>query len=267
MSRDSGSTFGGFVLAVLIGAGAGALLYYVLDEEARTAAEYGAGVFGIVLLTYLITSRLTGTRPAPGTGGRITELPRRPETFALTETEQWLGRARNAAQRLQAHRESAAADGTLGAALADAASHARTASEQLTRRVAAVTVIDAATSGGEDSRELRGEQMRLEREAAALPEGGAVRRAKEASARAVGERAASRERMEELRTVLVATVETLTLRLEAAAEHGGMLLSLRAADDAAATALDLTPLTTELEAVQAGLEELEALTQRLLTDS
>ncbi|WP_165986571.1 hypothetical protein [Streptomyces sp. YIM 98790] len=266
MSRDSGSTFGGFVTAVLIGAGAAALLHCVRDEELRTAGAYGAGVFGIVLLTYLIASRLTGTRPAPGTGGRITELPRQPETFALSETEQWLRRARTAADRLRAHRDSGAADGTLGAALTDAASHARAATEQLTRRVEAVTVIDTATSDGEDSRELRGEQMRLEREAASLPEG-AVRRAKEASARAVGERAASRERMEDLRTVLVATVETLTLRLEAAAEHGGMLLSLQAAGDAAASDIDLTPLTTELEAVQAGLEELEELTQRLLSDS
>jgi hypothetical protein len=117
------------------------------------------------------------------------------------------------------------------------------------------------TAGG-DSRELQAEQARLTNEAELLPPG-PVRQAKESSARAVADRTASLARLEELRQLLLATLESLTLRLEALAEHGGMLLSVQVASEAAAATLDLTPLTSELQAVQTGLDQLEELSRTL----
>ncbi|KUL22152.1 hypothetical protein ADL12_42685 [Streptomyces regalis] len=58
-------------------------------------------------------------------------------------------------------------------------------------------------------------------------------------------------------------MEATTLRLEAAAERGAMLLSLQAATDASAVPTDLTALDHELEAVQAGLDTLDEITRSL----
>ncbi|CAM5277970.1 hypothetical protein [Streptomyces tanashiensis] len=124
-------------------------------------------------------------------------------------------------------------------------------------------VIDATTAGT-DREALRRDERRLTNEAAAATPG-PVREAKRASARAVAERLASPTRLADLRDLMTATIEATALRLEAAAERGSMLASLRAADDAGTRQLDLTAPGDELEAVQAGLDERGEIT-RILQD-
>ncbi|MQS08502.1 hypothetical protein FNX48_015340 [Streptomyces sp. IF17] len=265
---DAGGATLGFVLAVCSGVGAALVVHHVFDQPVRFAAFQGGFVFILSLVIHAIGAR--GAGPDPATGGRITETARqrRAEVIAPPETEQWLRRARRAADRLDAHRELAARrDGSdaLANLLSDSAAHARVAADQLVRRAEAVTAIDATVADGPDVRDLRGEHLRLTREIESLPEG-PIRRAKETSARAVADRAASRERLEELRGVLMAELESLALHLETAAEHGGALLSLRTAGDLAASTLDLTPLTAELEAVREGLDRMDSLTRDLLPE-
>ncbi|WP_182607837.1 hypothetical protein, partial [Streptomyces alkaliphilus] len=265
---DAGGATLGFVLAVLAGAGAAVGAHRLLDQPVETSGVIGGFVLLLSLVTHTIGAR--GAGPDPATGGRITETARqrRAEVIAPPETEQWLRRARRAADRLDAHRELAARrDGSdaLANLLSDSAAHARVAADQLVRRAEAVTAIDTTVADGPEARELRGEHLRLTREIESLPEG-PIRRAKETSARAVADRAASRERLEELRGVLMAELESLALHLETAAEHGGALLSLRTAGDLAASTLDLTPLTAELEAVREGLDRMDSLTRDLLPE-
>ncbi|MCE7078700.1 hypothetical protein [Streptomyces sp. ST2-7A] len=267
-SGDAGGTTLGLVLAVLAGAGAGLGAHWLLDQPVETSGVIGGTTLLLFLIAHTIGAR--GAGPDPSTGGRITETARqrRVEVVAPPETEQWLRRARRAADRLDAHRELAARrDGSdaLANLLSDSAAHARVAADQLVHRAEAVTAIDTTVADGPDTRELRGEHLRLTREIESLPKG-PVRRAKETSARAVADRAASRERLEELRVVLMAELESLALHLETAAEHGGALLSLRTAGDLAASNLDLTPLTTELEAVREGLDRMDSLTRDLLPE-
>ncbi|GAA1922759.1 hypothetical protein GCM10009716_34040 [Streptomyces sodiiphilus] len=264
--RRSSGTFGGFTAATLLGAAAAGGARFGLDEPWERSLAAGAAVWLLVFLTHLVSARRAASYPV--TGGRITEGPTTAETVAPAESVQWLRRARAAASRLDGFRATGERDdGTtpgFASVLAEAAAHAQAAAEQLSSRVEAIAAIDAATDGSADHRELRVEQGRLEREAAALPEG-LLRRAKEESARAVADRARARKRMEELRQVHMATLESIGLGLEAAAEHAGMLVSAHAASEAAAEMMDLTPLTRELEAVQAGLDHLEQVTRSLVT--
>lgn len=259
---------GGTVAALLLGAAAAGAVRFGLDEPVTTAAAAGAGVWALVTCHYLLIGRHARRAGRPVTGGRIVEQARPVELIAPPETTGWLRRAEAAARRLEGHRAACAREDGPGATsplllqvLSDAALQARTAAEQLGNRASALAVIDHAMAGG-DLRELNAEQARLTGEAERLPPG-PVRQAKEDSAQAVADRAASLARLEELRQLLLATLESLTLRLEAVAEHGGMLLSVQVASDAAAATLDLTPLNTELQAVQTGLEQLEELSRTL----
>lgn len=256
MHRDAGSTFGAFVLACVLAVGVAAGLRYGLGEAPAACAAVGGGVWLLVFVTRVLAARRA--RGLPATGGRITEGDTTAETVARSESVQWARRAEAAARRLAGHAQA-------GPELGEAAARARSAAEQLAARAEAVAAIDTATGpDGPDARELRAQQAQLRREAEALPEGGTLRRTKEASARALGERAASRARMEEFRAVHIATLESLALGLEAAAEHAGVLVSARAASEAAAPLVDLTPLHQELQAVRAGLEQLEEITRSVV---
>ncbi|MDT0344027.1 hypothetical protein [Streptomyces litchfieldiae] len=244
--RRAGTDPPGITAAVLLGA-AGAAVAALAGAALTTALPTGAGIALLVWTVNALATRITAPAPPP---------PRAAAPAPAGDTGRWLARATAAADRLAAHR---AAEPQL----ADAAAYARTAAEQLRRRARAVAVLDAS-AGTADSRELRRDQHRLEKEAAALPPG-ALKSAKESSAAATAERAAARERLDELRDVLLATLESTTLRLEAAAERGSIIVSLRAAGDAALEGrLDLTPLGAELAAVQAGLDKLEEITHDLL---
>ncbi|MEU1159742.1 hypothetical protein ACIPX0_18415 [Streptomyces sp. NPDC090075] len=255
----------GTVTAVLLGA-AGALAAYLAGAGPAAALPAGAGIGLLVWTAHLVTDRVTGrpgtdagTGEPPGPGstrakaGRAGSGPAGSEPPA--DARRWLNRASNAARKLDRHRRDSA-DPALTEALTTAVGFVRTAADELRARAEAVRVIDAATEGT-DHAALRGDQRRLEEEARALR--GAVREAKEASARAIGERAASLERLAGLREVLMATLESTVLRLEAAADRGSLLVSLHAAGDAAMRAADLTFLEHELEAVQAGLDRLDEL--------
>jgi hypothetical protein len=260
--------FGGTAASLLLGAAAAGVVRFGLDEPLSVAAVAGGGVWLLVMLNYLVSNRQARRAGLPATGGRIIDQAKPVELIAPPETTSWLRRAQTAARRLEEHRAACAHDDGPGAAsplllqvLSDAAAQARTAAEQLGNRAAALAVIDHAMAGG-DSRDLQAEHARLTNEAERLPPG-PVRQAKESSARAVADRVGSLNRLEELRQLLLATLESLTLRLEAVAEHGGMLLSVQVASDAAAATLDLTPLTSELQAVQTGLDQLEELSRTL----
>ncbi|MFI6248572.1 hypothetical protein [Streptomyces sp. NPDC051016] len=254
----------GTVTAVLLGA-AGALAAYLAGAGPAAALPAGAGIGLLAWTAHLVTDRVTG-RPDPdaGTDAGIGEPPgpgsaRTKAGPAGSEppadARRWLNRASNAARKLDRHRRDSA-DPALTEALTTAVGFVRTAAGELRARAEAVRVIDAATEGT-DHAALRRDQRRLEEEAGALR--GAVREAKEASARAIGERAASLERLAGLRDLLMATLESTVLRLEAAADRGSLLVSLHAAGDAAMRAADLTFLEHELEAVQAGLDRLDEL--------
>ncbi|WP_338315955.1 hypothetical protein [Streptomyces bohaiensis] len=266
--KSGGGAFGGAVASAVLGGGAAYAVaaWAPWEGDAVLAATAGAAALA-ALLAHLAGARNGRRTPLPTSSGRFVERSHQVELVAPPETEVWLRRARVAADRVAEH-AGAAVRGPGGepigghalvSVLQEATAHTRVAAEQLTERATAVTVIDR-TVGDTDVRELRAEQSRLEREAATAP-AGALRDAKEASARAVADRVASVVRLEELRRTLMAALESVTLRLEAVAEHGGVLLSAQIAGEAAATAMDLGPLTDELLAVQTGLEQLEELTR------
>ncbi|MET9088063.1 hypothetical protein ABZX77_40325 [Streptomyces sp. NPDC004237] len=237
---------------------AGSVTALLAGAPAATALPVGAGVGGLVWAAHAVTSRLT--RPAPSASAKPatgrTDAPYEPPADAA----RWLTRATAAADRLQ-HQCRQSPNASLRSALATAASSVQAAADRLTAAAEAVRVID--TSGAPaDHRVLHGEHERLEEEALALPDG-PLRRAKQDAARAMGERAATLERLNELRQLLITTMEATALRLEAASERGAMLLSLHAATDAAAVPTDLTALDHELEAVQAGLDTLDEITRSL----
>ncbi|MET9088223.1 hypothetical protein ABZX77_41155 [Streptomyces sp. NPDC004237] len=256
----------GTVTAVLLGA-AGALAAYLAGAGPAAALPAGAGIGLLVWTAHLVTDRVTGradaeSRSSQTRTGRTGSGPAG-SRFAGSEppadARRWLDRASAAAGKLDRHRRDSA-DPALAEALTTAVGFVRTAADELRARAEAVRVVDAATEGT-DHAALRSDQRRLEEEARALR--GAVREAKEASARAIGERAASLERLAGLRDLLMATLESTVLRLEAAADRGSLLVSLHAAGDAALGAADLTSLEQELEAVQAGLDRLDELGRSL----
>ncbi|MEU6198172.1 hypothetical protein [Streptomyces sp. NPDC047061] len=249
--------------ATLLGA-AGALAAHLAGAGPAAALPAGAGIGLLVWTTQLVTDRATG-RPGAGSGrlpgsgsGRKGNGPGGTEPPA--DARRWLERASAAAGKLDRHRHDST-DSTLTEALTAAVVFVRGAADELRARAEAVRVIDAAAEGT-DHEALRGDQRRLEAEAGTLPRG-AVREAKETSARAIGERAASLERLAGLREVLMATLESTVLRLEAAADRGSLLVSLHAAGDAAIGTADLTFLEQELEAVQAGLDRLDEISRSL----
>ncbi|MFF8835758.1 hypothetical protein [Streptomyces sp. NPDC015130] len=252
---------------------------------AATAALAGAALWTVPLIGFTIAVLTWGTHTAvshlDGASPEAQEPPPAPgESWSArgaapsaepplgghrplpADTRPWLTRASAASAKLDRHRRDAT-DPTLAQALANASENIRSAVDQLRARAAAVGVIDATTAGT-DREALRRDEHRLKKEAtAAAP--GPVREAKLASARAVAERRDSLTRLADLRDHMTATLETTALRLEAAAERGSMLVSLRAADEAGTRPLDLTALGDELEAVQAGLDRLDEIT-RLLHD-
>ncbi|GAB3108529.1 hypothetical protein GCM10027160_06610 [Streptomyces calidiresistens] len=243
---------GGIVVPVLFG-GVGAAVALVAGGTGPTALVAGAGIAVVVWLVTAGTALLT--RSAGRSTGRSAAEP--PSAGIPADVRPWLTRAASAADDLTRHAATVPS-------LTGAAEYVRTAVDRLHARARAVAVIDAA-SGDTDSRRLRGEHRRLTEEAAALP-GGPLRRAKEEAAGAALERADARERREELRALLLATLESTALRAEAAAERGATIVSLRAAGDVPDEQLDLGPVDTELRAVQAGLDRLEEITRNLASD-
>ncbi|MGW0648325.1 hypothetical protein ACWD4T_05890 [Streptomyces umbrinus] len=286
-STDREDTMGSRLLpgvAVALFAVAGSVTALLAGAPAAAALPVGAGVGGIVWGTHALTGRLTrpspSASPRPTTGradardaDRPTGTPSDPLSGHLPEppadAARWLTRASAAADRLQ-HQCRQSPNASLWPTLATAATSVRAAADRLTAAAEAVRVID--TSGGSgtggtsgtpaDHQALRRDQKRLEGEARALPDG-PLRRAKQDAARATGERAATLKRLAELRQLLITTMEATTLRLEAAAERGAMLLSLQAATDASAAPPDLTALDHELDAVQTGLDTLDEITRSL----
>ena len=246
----------GTVTAVLLGA-AGALAAHLAGAGPAAALPAGAGIGLLVWTSHLVTDRVTGHRDTPSGSSRARTGPA--GSGPPADARRWLDRASAAAGKLDRHRRDST-DPALTEALTTAVGFVRTAAEELRARAEAVRVVDAATEGT-DHAALRRDQRRLEKEAGALR--GAVREAKEASARAIGERAASLERLAGLRDLLMATLESTVLRLEAAADRGSLLVSLHAAGDAALGTADLTSLEQELEAVQAGLDRLDELSRSL----
>lgn len=248
---------------------------------AATAVLAGAALWSVPLIGLTIAVLTWGTHtavtyldgastqaPAPGApwsargAAPSAEAPPGGHRPVPADTRPWLTRASAASAKLDRHRRDAT-DPTLAQALANASENIRSAVDQLRARAAAVGVIDATTAGT-DREALRRDEHRLKKEAAAAAPG-PVREAKLASARAVAERRDSLTRLADLRDHMTATLETTALRLEAAAERGSMMVSLRAADEAGTRPLDLTALGDELEAVQAGLDRLDEIT-RLLRD-
>ncbi|WP_416985409.1 hypothetical protein [Streptomyces sp. T028] len=257
----------------LLGA-AGAVAALLAGAAPAAALPAGAGIGLLVWTVHTVTDRMTrrpdadpGRPPGAVRSDTARSDAARSESARTdpagpgvpADAQRWLERASAAAGKLDRHRRDSTAP-TLTEALTTAVTFVRAAADELRARAEAVRVIDAATDGT-DHRALRRNQRRLEKEAAALR--GAVKEAKEASARAIGERAASLERLAGLREVLIATLESTVLRLEAAADRGSLLVSLHAAGDAAMGAGDLTPLEHELEAVQAGLDKLDEISRSL----
>ncbi|SFB96927.1 hypothetical protein [Streptomyces aidingensis] len=253
-SRRPGTDPAGLAAAFALGA-AGAAAAAVAGGGWAVAVPAGAGIAALVWLVSTGTSRLTGSRPGPGPGHRPAAPAGRPRDPVPQDALAWLYRATVAADRLTGHAAEVPA-------LSEAAAYVQGAVERLHDQGQAVAVIDAE-AGGPDSRALRRDQRRLAEQAAALPPG-PLRSAKEASARATAERAEARSRLEELRELLLATLESTTLRMEAAADRGSVLVSLQAAGEDAAGRLDRDPLGDELEAVRAGLDKLEEITHGLL---
>ncbi|WP_130797753.1 hypothetical protein [Streptomyces otsuchiensis] len=270
---ERGVLGGGLVAALLVGGAVAAALALLLDEPTEIQAAAGGGSALLTLLVYLAGARRARTA-LPAGSGRFVDAAQRVEVVAPAETTLWLRRASAASKRLDGHRDvglrgrdgagTAVGSPALVAVLEDASVQAELAAEQLADRAIAVSIIDTAI-GDTDTRDLRSEQARLEREAEMAPPG-ALRDAKAASARAVADRVTSVLRLEELRRELMAALESVTLRLEAVAEHGGMLLSVQVAGDAAAQSMDLSRLTGELRSVQEGLDQLEELTRALAAD-
>lgn len=269
-SADRADASGSRLLPAVAGAlfaVAGSVTAFLAGAPAAVALPVGAGVGGLVWASHAVTGRLTRPAPSararPATGGpgtrdadRSADAPPEPPADAA----RWLTRAAAAADRLE-HQCRQSPSASPRPALATAAASVRAAADRLTAAADVVRVID--TSGASaDHRVLHRERERLEKEARALPDG-PLRRAKQDAARATGERAATLERLAELRQLLITTMEATALRLEAAAERGAMLLSLQAATDASTVPTDLTGLDHELEAVQAGLDTLDALTRSL----
>ncbi|MFI5476569.1 hypothetical protein ACIA6D_41110 [Streptomyces cacaoi] len=254
--------------ATLLGA-AGAAAAALAGAGPAAALPAGAAIGLLVWTAHTVTDRLTrrpgteagrptasaGSGPArPAWQGFGSERPEPPPDARL-----WLERASAAVGRLDRHRSDSTTP-TLTEALTAAVAFVGTAADELHARAEAVRVIDTTTAGT-DPQALRDDQRRLEKEARASQ--GAMREAKESSARAIGERAASLQRLAELRELLMATLESTVLRLEAAAERGSLLVSLHAVGDAATDVPDLTSLEHELEAVQAGLDRLDEISRSL----
>ncbi|MFE1906815.1 hypothetical protein ACFW96_24560 [Streptomyces gardneri] len=250
-----------------VGAGASVVLGMA---GAGVAALAGAASWAAPTLGVVIGAVTWGAHAAADRLGRppaSPPVPDRPvparDRPVPADTSPWLTRASEAAAKLDRHRREST-DPTLSQALANASDRIRSAADQLRTRADVVGVIDATTAGT-DRAALRRDERRLAKEAtAAAP--GPVREAKRASAQAVAERLASLTRLADLRDLMTATIEATALRLEAAAERGSMLVSLRAADEAGTRPLDLTALGDELEAVQAGLDKLDEIT-RILHDT
>ncbi|MFI6338780.1 hypothetical protein [Streptomyces sp. NPDC050535] len=247
--------------ATLLGA-AGAAATSLAGAAPTAALPAGVGIGLLVWTAHTVTDRLTRSpdaEPGPASAGL---RPVRTDPARLEpppDAKLWLERASAAAGRLDRHRRENTTP-AVTEALTTADTFVRAAADELHARAEAVRIIDAATAGT-DHEALRNDQRRLKKEAQAAQ--GAMREAKEASARATGERADSLARLAELREVLMATLESTVLRLEAAAERGSLLVSLHAAGDATAPEPDLTSLEHELEAVQAGLDRLDEISRSL----
>ncbi|MDV5149490.1 hypothetical protein R1T08_36585 [Streptomyces sp. SBC-4] len=252
--RSSQALAAGAVLGVA-GAGAAALA----GASSWAAPALGAVIGALAWGTHTAADRLGRTR-SPAPSAATDEPSPAGDGTVPADVRPWLTRASEAAARLDRHRRHST-DPTLGETLANASDRIRSAVDQLRARADAVGVIDATTAGT-DLTALRVDEQRRRKHATALAPG-PVREAKLASARAVAERLASLERLADLRALMTATVEATALRLEAAAERGSMLISLRAADEAGTRPLDLTALGDELEAVQAGLDKLDEITRTL----
>ncbi|GAB2870616.1 hypothetical protein [Streptomyces mayteni] len=246
----------GIVVAALLGA-AGTTVTALAGAAPPFAAATGAGTAVLAYVAYARAAGPGAAAPAPHREARPAFAPATP-----ADTGGWLRRATAAAELLAAHRRASDDESPLARTLDDAADVVGDAAEQLRQRAGTISRIDAVTTGP-DARRLLADAGRLRREAAALAPG-PLRRAKEASARAAAERAASRQRLEEVRELLMATLESTVLGLEAAAERAAVLASLEVATDASAgVEVDLAPLTEELAAVTEGLDELGEISRRL----
>ncbi|MFB8775959.1 hypothetical protein [Streptomyces broussonetiae] len=251
------------VLAALVLGTAGAVAAALGGATSWAVPAAGAGIGAVTFAAHAATTRRHDADRRTRTNGHREDAGSRapaPDGAPPEDAVPWLERAGSAAGTLDRHAH--AATGTaLAAPLTAAAGTTRAAVEQLRARAAALRVIDTAVDDGilADLEQQRG---RLAQEAdTAAP--GALRDAKRASVRALEERIAALERLTRLRGLLTATLEATTLSLEAAADRGTVLLSLQTAQDAGGAPVDLTALTDELEAVQAGLDRLDDLSRTM----
>jgi hypothetical protein len=222
------------------------------------AAATGVSILAVVVLGVAVGAIVYAV--AAGLD-RMLDRSRPGAPVPAPETRRWLERAAAAAATLRRQR-SAAGDPGLARLLTDAATHASTMAGRLRERASALAVVAAAAAGTERD-QLRREAERLDREAAELPSG-RLRAEKESAARAAAERLASYERLADIRALLLASIESSVLQLEAVAARGSVLLSMGAAGGAEAGATDLAPLTAELAAAQETLEQTEEITRQLL---
>src|SRR5262249_15270068 len=105
--------------------------------------------------------------------------------------------------------------------------------------------------------------QRLTREAGELPEG-PLRDDKLAGAAAARNLAESHRRLADLRTRLLASIESTVLQLEATSAQGSVLVSVGSARPDGDPAGELSRLAEEIEAVRSTLEQTEAITRELL---
>lgn len=176
-----------------------------------------------------------------------------------------LRRADKAVTQLRRHQRSTR-DPELARLLSEAGTRAAAVSERLRERVRAAAAVQAMDPVA-NLEQLRRDRARLDREAAAQPEG-RLRSEKEAAATAAAERIAAQERLVEMRDLLLAGIETATLQLEAVAARGAVLLSMGlTASGADTSGSDLDALAAELASVQQTLEQTEEITRQLLGQS
>ncbi|MBC7273095.1 MAG: hypothetical protein H5T76_31080 [Streptomyces sp.] len=250
------------VLAALVLGTAGAVAAALGGATSWAVPVTGAGIGVAAFATHTATTRRHDAGRRTHTNSHREDAGRAPVPNGTppADAAPWLARAGAAADTL--HRHALAATGTaLAAPLTAAADTTRAAEEQLRTRAAALRVIDTAVNDATLA-DLAQQRHRLAQEADTAASG-PLRDAKRASVRALEERIAALERLTRLRGLLTATLEATTLSLEAAADRGTVLLSLQTAQDAGGAPVDLTALTDELEAVQAGLDRLDDLSRTM----
>ncbi len=246
----------GFVAGGLSGGLAGAIV--AASVGFLPAVPVGLGVAALVYGVKVVVGTITDPRtPTPGALG--------PMPARGTAADVWLRRAEAAVRTLHEQTESPS-DATTRAHVGDIDDQAAETLADLRRLASQVASVDAAGARIDINR-LHAEQARLA-EAVRVAADPALRAEHERAARSVSDQIAVHDRMLVARDTLVARMQTTAIGLEGLIARLAEVLALAATAGGIDTMTQrIGDLAGELDGMQAGLRETEALSRKVLAQN